>query len=291
MHAVAGRDPVRGIAAWRRRAGALGLAYTIPELGPSAKLTDRGAAWRKLRLVLRPDGTATTARVTAITESGATITMSRDVTATQARIVPVTFDLPPTRRLSLGFEGGRPFVDAMAVESARGVSFSPVVLRGLHQTWLLGVDEEIFAGGYRAYAPDLVIFQFGVNESHSMLSRAGGFSDARYEKQLRDFYARLRRALPNASILLLGPWERMLHGRVYPAHTRVREIQKRTAFDMGLAYFDGFRFTGGTQGLLRMARAGLIQSDLTHTSYPGGHYLADGLYDELMRDYRAWRER
>lgn len=294
VHRVAGRDAVQGIEGWRRRFAGH-PQYALPRLGPPAGTghgTD-GEDWRRLRLVLRAPGASraeTTAIVRAQNANGVSRTLSENLSLPGASCATIDVDLPPTRRLSLAFQGASPFVDGMALESARGVSFSPVILRGLHVAWLLGVPEEQFACGYRAYDPDLIVFQFGINESHTMASGHAGFTAERYREQLRRLYTRLRKAAPESSILILGPWERMIHGRTYAAHAQAREIQKRTAVDLDQAYFDGFLYTGGTDGFLRMARAGLVQSDFTHLTFPGGHYMADALYDTLMKDYKKWRD-
>ncbi|MCB1170948.1 MAG: hypothetical protein KDK25_11455, partial [Leptospiraceae bacterium] len=268
----------------------------IPDTGPpkGARFGTDGESWKRVHLILRPgDAREAKAELRYRTEEGTTGVDTGSVRFSTSGCQSLKFSIPASRRIDLSFEG-RPFIDGLAVETGGGISFSSIVMRGLHQAWLLGIPEEQFACGYRAYDPDLVIFQFGINESQTMHYAVQGFSPEIYERQLRDLYGRIQRAVPGASILILGPWERLLKQngmyQTYEAHARVREIQKRVANDMGLAYFDGFIYLEGTEGLRRAVRRGLIQGDYTHTSYPGGHYMADGLYNRIMEDFAVWKE-
>ncbi|MCB1170409.1 MAG: hypothetical protein KDK25_08755, partial [Leptospiraceae bacterium] len=268
----------------------------IPETGApaGAKYGTDGESWKRVQLIVRPgESREIKAQLSYRMEDGATGHDAASLRFVDSGCQSISFSIPASRRIDLSFEG-RPYIDGLAVETGGGVSFSSIVMRGLHQAWLLGIPEEQFACGYRQYDPDLVIFQFGINESQTMHYAVQGFSPEIYENQLRQLYARIQRAAPRASILILGPWERLLKQngvyQTYEAHARVREIQKRVANDMGLAYFDGFIFLEGTEGLRRAVRRGLIQGDYTHTSYPGGHYMADALYAKLMEDFQTWKE-
>lgn len=270
-------------------------APDIPEVDSprNARYGTNGESWKKVRLILRQgEDSQARAQLTYRTEEGSLESMTREIEF-QGQCQSVEFSIPPSRRIEMSFEG-TPYIDSLAVETDEGISFSAVVMRGLHQAWLLGIPEEQFICGYRKFAPDLLIFQFGINESQTLHYSVQGFNAELYERQLRTLYSRIQKAVPHTSILILGPWDRFLkqggYFQPYEAHSRVREIQKRVAFDMGLAYFDGYELLGGTDGLRKAVSRGLIQSDYTHVTYPGGHYMADALFKQLIDDYGEWKK-
>ncbi|MBI40157.1 MAG: hypothetical protein CMF59_11195 [Leptospiraceae bacterium] len=294
IHEPAARTPMSDVTRYRNYRNRHPELPAIPdtEPPPNARYGTEGESWKRVRIIMRAgDSDRATARLTYRMEDGSKDTMARDVQF-QNSCQSVEFQIPASRRIEMSFQG-RPYVDALAVETDQGLSFSSVVMRGLHQAWLLGIPEKQFACGYQEFAPDLVIFQFGINESQTLHYSVQGFSAELYERQLRTLYTRIQKALPNTSILILGPWDRFLkqggYYQPYDAHARVREIQKRVAFDMGLAYFDGYQLLGGPDGLKKAVRTGLIQADYTHVTYPGGHFMADALFQQLIDDYTEWR--
>ncbi len=294
IHEPTPRTPMSDVTRYRNYQKGKPELPAIPEtqFPRNARFGTEGESWKRVRLILRAgDVNEARANLSYRTEEGQLETLSQQVEF-QNSCRSVEFRIPASRRIEMSFEG-RPYVDAMAVETDQGISFSAVVMRGLHQAWLLGVPEEQFACGYREFAPDLVIFQFGINESQTLHYSVQGFSAELYERQLRTLYARIQAALPHTSILILGPWDRFLkqngYFQPYEAHSRVREIQKRVAFEMGLAYFDGYQLLGGPEGLRKAVSRGLIQADYTHVTYPGGHYMADALFQQLIDDYTEWR--
>lgn len=296
IHATSARTPISDVRRYQSYQSRNPALPEIQDTGPplNAKYGTDGESWTRVRFILRRgNGDRSRIDLKYTTEEGTTGSQSHEMDLSKGHCEILEMEIPPSRRVEARFSGS-PLIDGMAVERGPGVSFSAIVLRGLHQSWLLGVPENQFACGYRAFDPRLIIFQFGINESQTMHYAVQGFSPEVYESQLRRFYTRLKKAVPNASILILGPWERLLkqggYYQTYSAHETVREIQKRVAFDMGLAYFDGFIFLEGTEGLRKAVRNGLIQSDYTHVTYPGGHYMADALYNKLMEDYRLWKE-
>ena len=265
---------------------------TIDDVGPprDAKFGTDGESWNRLQLILRSGGQPANLHVRYEDETGQWNSQKKEVSFSGG-CQSVEFAIPGARKVEVTFMG-RPWIDGMAVETDAGVSFSSIVMRGLHQAWLLGVPEAQMQCGYRAYKPDLIIFQFGINESQTLHYAVEGFTAEKYEGQLRRLYGRLQKAVPEASILVLGPWDRLLKQngsfQPYQAHTTVRQIQKRVAHDLNLAYFDGYIFFERTGGIRKAVSRGLIQMDYTHVTYPGGHYVADALYNQLIDDYRAW---
>ena len=108
--------------------------------------------------------------------------------------------------------------------------------------WMTAITSNSMREGYRAWKPDLVIMQFGINESASINWRSFDYSEEYYLKQMRELYSRLREAVPRCDVLVLLPYERLKpeDGQFinYAEHDRVRILQQQVAAEFGFAWFD-----------------------------------------------------
>jgi lysophospholipase L1-like esterase len=143
-----------------------------------------------------------------------------------------------------------------------------------------------------AYAPDLIVVEFGTNDGF-----VGHFEPEDYELTLRGQIARLKRLSNNTPILLLGAPDadtdrtaladnaqadastpRPGPGFWYPppALAAVREIQRRVARSMGIAFWDWSSRMGGPGTADRWANADppLIRKDRVHYTATGGRRVA-----------------
>lgn len=199
--------------------------------------------------------------------------------------------LPATRHLqmSVNYKDRPPFIDGLLLETAYGLSYSTVVRMGIHQAWMAPVSDAAMECGYRWFAPDLIVFQFGVNESASIETRFDGYTPEKYENQLREYYQRLRRLLPDTSILMIGPLDRVRSQdgilQPVPAQDEVRRIQRKLADEFNIAFFDTYAYMGGRGHIIQMVRKGLALNDYMHLSQEGGNLIADGISSELLRGY------
>ncbi|HMX58421.1 MAG TPA: MBOAT family O-acyltransferase, partial [Leptospiraceae bacterium] len=180
---------------------------------------------------------------------------------------------------------GLPVIHAAIFESSSGVSYSALVTMGIHQAWVRTVSDENFICGWRAAAPDLVIFQFGLNESASIDTYYNGFSQSVYETDLRAYYTRLRKALPDAAVLIVGPLDRVksADGGLVPvaAQTQVREVQRKIAREFGFAFYDTAVALGPSHVSEFMAK-GFFLSDYMHLSVSGGNAVADAMIRDIF---------
>jgi len=154
------------------------------------------------------------------------------------------------------------------------------------------------------YAPDLIVLEFGTNDGF-----VGHFEPGDYELTLRSQIARLRRLSNHTPILLLGapdadtdrtalagngPSEAGTPqpgpGFWYPppALADVREIQRRVARSMGVAFWDWSSRMGGPGTADRWANADppLMRKDRVHYTATGGRKLA-GLLDDDFEAAKA----
>lgn len=179
------------------------------------------------------------------------------------------------------------YIDGLVLESETGLTYSPVIRMGIHQAWFSGIEEKRFACNLGAYGPDLIIWQFGVNESASLSSNYKGFTKEKYRKQLDDFYAMIDRTRAGASVLIFGPFERLQNSRngltEHKAQATVIQVQRELAEKYRFAYFDTYSYLGGPGQMKRMVESGLAMNDYTHVTVQGGEKLAEGLFSEVQK--------
>jgi lysophospholipase L1-like esterase len=153
-------------------------------------------------------------------------------------------------------------------------------------------DDAAVRAELETYAPDLIVLEFGTNDGF-----VGHFDPEDYELTLRSQIARLQRLSNRTPILLLGAPDadtdrtdlaangpadagtpRPGPGFWYPppALADVREIQRRVARSMGIAFWDWSRRMGGPGTADRWANADppLMRKDRVHYTADGGRKLA-----------------
>lgn len=145
----------------------------------------------------------------------------------------------------------------------------------------------------RHYRPDLVIINYGTNESVYPK-----FLDSSYETEVRESIRRVRTAVPESSILMMSPMdrgERKPTGEIgtVPAIPRLVAIQSRVAEEMGIAYFDTFQAMGGqgTMGRWYEAEPRLVGADFIHPMPGGARIVGTLLYQGLLDGYNKYKLR
>lgn len=157
-------------------------------------------------------------------------------------------------------------------------------------------DDEV-AGGPPPGAADLVILAFGTNE---------GFEDAldaaAYEALLRSQVDRLRRLTPAPSLLILGAPDALRSGveagcsadgrrAPPPSLAVVRDVQRRVAADLGVAFWDWHGRMGGDCSADRLASRAepLMHGDGVHFTGAGADWIGGVLADDLIAAYEVWK--
>ena len=291
-----------------------GRFFVRPELNPMVGFTGEGDFIRGPGSTVRMEVPAGAGAVTSVTmylrapAGGAPTneyrvnldygagTETRVVTLRQDGTGKAVFVIPPSDRISFNFEGstGAPCsIDAVNLETGRGVAYSTIVRMGIHMAWMNAVPESHLAP-LRDVNPDLLIFQFGVNEAASL----GGFPEFTKDElrgQMHEWLARVRRTLPDTDVLLIGPPERLRTYQGFPVPMKetfdVQEVQREEAERAGFGYFDTYQCLGGEGQMMKMASTGLAMSDYTHFTMRGGDRAAGGFYTALMNVYRKKNDR
>ena len=169
-----------------------------------------------------------------------------------------------------------------------GIVLDALGVQGARIRFLDKQDDEHWAEQLKWRNPNLLIYQFGANES------GDGFA-----YPMNEYYSTMlavleqgKRALPESSCLILGAMDRaskqgdaLVSMRVIPM--LVKE-QRKAAAAAGCAFFDTFEAMRGQGGMPGWVRRGLGQADLTHPTGVGSEILARWVYRALMKKYNQY---
>lgn len=170
-----------------------------------------------------------------------------------------------------------------------GVVLDAIGIQGARIRFLAKQNEAHFAEQLRFRNPELVVYQFGANES------GDGFvySMEDYRRTMREVMAQVKRALPAAGCLVISVMDRaakqgdeVVSVRVIPS--LVAE-QKQVAAELGCAFFDTYTAMGGKGSMPVWVRRGLGQADLTHPSGAGAERIGNWVYGATMRAYASYK--
>ncbi|WP_258306060.1 SGNH/GDSL hydrolase family protein [Enterobacter sp. CGMCC 5087] len=138
-------------------------------------------------------------------------------------------------------------------------------------------------GTLKRLSPDLVVLAYGTNEAFN----ASLVPDI-YRQDLLLQIRKIRLAVPEAAILLIGPGSSIQHKdatgcrqRQSPVLKRVIEIQKQAAREEHTLFWDWFAFMGGDCAIEQWAVQGKARPDLVHLQAAGYREVADGLWKGL----------
>lgn len=169
-----------------------------------------------------------------------------------------------------------------------GVVLDALGVQGARIRFLDKQDDRHWAEQLALRNPQLLIYQFGANES------ADGFLYAMsdYHRTMRDVLEQGKRALPGSSCLVIGAMDRaakvgdeIVSLRVMP---ELLANQKQAALDAGCAFFDTWTAMGGARSMPRWVKKGLGQADLTHPTSIGAEIIGTWIYRALMAGYQSY---
>jgi len=170
-----------------------------------------------------------------------------------------------------------------------GVVLDALGVQGGRIRYLDKQDDAHFAEQLGWRKPDLVVYEFGANESGDAPSMAD------FHDTMRAVLAQTARALPLSSCLVISAMDRATKRGDEIASVRyiaeLVEEQRRTALEMGCAFFDTYRAMGGRGSMPRWVKRGLGQADLTHPTGAGADRIGRWIYGALLADYSAFRAR
>ena len=189
--------------------------------------------------------------------------------------------------------------DVRLTNSPAGVELSNLGAVGATLRDLAARDQRVVARELDAWRPALIILAFGTNEGFD-----DGLDRRAYEALLRGQITRLRRLAPGASLMILGAPDALRNGVVNgcsadgkrsppPSLAVVRDVQRRVAADMGVAFWDWHGRMGGDCSTDRLAtrNEAFVWRDRVHFTSAGSDWIGGMLNADLMTAYEAWSAR
>jgi lysophospholipase L1-like esterase len=173
-----------------------------------------------------------------------------------------------------------------------GVVYSSIGVNGANVTLLShALNQAHWAEELRHYNPDLVIINYGTNESGFPK-----FVDTTWGREMREVVRRLNAALPGVSILLMSPMdrgERKADGEIdtLAAIPRLVNTEAKVALDSGAAFFNTFQAMGGqgTMGRWYSAEPRLVGADYIHPMPAGARIVGELLFSSLRDGYNQYK--
>lgn len=282
-----------------------GLAGVAVECAPRAETdttdADDGLGWGELQLPESLASVQWTVELWAAAQPGGG-TLSVRLDESDPVDTRLAADDWQTRYLPFSVAGGaahRVRVDALGDGAVRlfgavverrgpGVVVDTLGVNGARARDQLSWDDSLFREHLARRHPDLVVLEYGTNES--------GDDDtmARYEASLRQVVARVRDAAPAASCLLVGPTDRPLRVRregwvARERQSEIVEVQRRVALAAGCVFFDTVRFQGGPLATAAWAQLAppLAQRDRVHLTQLGYVRVGEALAAALSEGVSA----
>lgn len=227
-------------------------------------------------------------------DAGSEVLGPVDTSSAETRPGFATFPLPPdTRRVTLRVTSGTVRVFGVSFgKSNPGVVYDSLGLNGAYVRVLAAMFHgEHWGEQLRHYDPDLIVINYGTNESVYPK-----FVDFGYEKDMREIVRRIRAALPDVPILVMSPMdrgERDANGQIstVPVMPRLVKLEQQVALATQSAFFNTFEAMGGsgTMGRWYAAEPRLVGADFIHPMPAGAKIVGGLLYQGLLDGYNQFK--
>lgn len=204
-----------------------------------------------------------------------------------------SFDIPPgAAEITLKVTSGSVRFYGADFRKGTGVVYSSLGINGANVTLLSNsFNEAHWAAELRHYKPNLIIVNYGTNESGFP-----SFVDTTWGREMRKAVARLQRAVPEASILLMSPMDRGAKGAsgeidTIPTMPRLVGTESKIAADTGVAFFNTFEAMGGagTMGRWYSSEPRLVGSDYIHPMPAGARIVGELLFTALRQGFNEYK--
>jgi lysophospholipase L1-like esterase len=201
------------------------------------------------------------------------------------------FELPEgVSDLTMHFQGkDSPDIYGMSLEGQGGILVDNFGLRGSSGTFFNRMDRQQLQAFYDHFHVRLIILQFGGNTLPYTKSKEQA---VQYGKYLKAQINTLKKLVPSASILVLGPADMSVkEGTVYVTHPQLealRDAIRDAAFKTNCAFFDVYEGMGGKNSMVSWVDAGIASKDYIHFMPNGARKIATMLYAAMLQDYNHY---
>jgi lysophospholipase L1-like esterase len=137
--------------------------------------------------------------------------------------------------------------------------------------------------------PDLVVLAYGTNDVGDDDEPIEVYADT-----WRKVLTRVRKAVPEASCLLVGPTDRLAkdalgHKHTLPRTEAVIATQQKIAAEFGCGHWDAQAAMGGPDSMAKWRKAHLATADDVHLDHAGYTWMAELFEAALLHEPRATR--
>jgi lysophospholipase L1-like esterase len=168
-----------------------------------------------------------------------------------------------------------------------GVVLDAIGIQGARIRFLDKEDDAHWAEQLRWRNPNLLIYEFGANESGDNFA----YPMDEYQKTMKEVLRQGKAAVPNAGCLVVGAMDRAEKKgttlSTMPVIPAIVAEQRKAAAEVGCAFFDTFKAMGGPGSMAAWVDRGLGQADLTHPTGVGSEVLGNWIFRALMQGYDA----
>lgn len=166
-----------------------------------------------------------------------------------------------------------------------GVVWDALGVQGARIRFLDKQNDAHFADELRWRNPNLVVYQFGANESGDGYA----YPMDEYFVTMKAVIEQQQKALPQSSCLIIGAMDRARHVDGVTSSMKIIQLiieqQEKAARELGCAYFDTYRAMGGWGSMPAWVRRGLGQADMTHPTGVGAIRIGGWIFRALMKRY------
>jgi lysophospholipase L1-like esterase len=172
-------------------------------------------------------------------------------------------------------------------ENSKGITYESMGINGAEAALIERWDEAMHAAYLKRRDPALIVLAYGTNEASD-----SKWTEAGYLETFSAILQRLRRAVPAASILVLGPPDRFTRvkgrWRPYEGVDRIVAAQLEACRQNRCAYWNTRARMGAEGSMVNWVMAGLAQGDYAHFTSAGYQRLANVLFQDIMRLYESY---
>jgi lysophospholipase L1-like esterase len=171
-----------------------------------------------------------------------------------------------------------------ATDRDTGVTYESLGINGAQASIMFRWKESMLADDLKQRNPALIVLAYGSNEASDP-----NWTGDSYQAMFSALLKRLRSDCPAASILVLGPTDRMMRTRagvvLVQGIDRIITAQRAACAENGCVYWNAKQRMGGSGTIRDWMIAGLGQGDYVHFTATGYDRLAELLFDDMMRLY------
>ncbi len=172
-----------------------------------------------------------------------------------------------------------------------GVVLDAIGIQGARLRFLDKQDDAHWAEQLQLRQPNLIVYQFGANESGDGFA----YSMEDYHRTMAEVLNQAMRAVPDAGCLVMAAMDRARKQGDYlitvPIIPHIVKEQEAVAKEVGCAFWSTYEAMGGNGSMANWVRRGIAQADMTHPTGYGAQILGNWVFQALMQGYNDYQKR